>query len=55
LVLAADRLRVRDLDDVAAPLFPSLLRSSGAGFCSNIGRLAAAVGAWWLPEKESDV
>jgi hypothetical protein len=24
------------------PLFPTLLRTSGAGFCYNIGRLAAA-------------
>ncbi len=26
------------------PLFPTLLRASGAGFCFNIGRLAAAAG-----------
>ncbi|MDA0657308.1 MAG: MFS transporter [Planctomycetota bacterium] len=26
------------------PLFPTLIRSTGAGFCYNIGRLAAAVG-----------
>ena len=26
------------------PLFPVLLRTTGAGFCYNIGRLAAAVG-----------
>src|SRR5207253_11376313 len=26
------------------PLFPTLLRTTGAGFCYNIGRLAAAVG-----------
>src|SRR5205823_12870864 len=26
------------------PLFPSLLRTTGAGFCYNIGRIAAAVG-----------
>jgi predicted MFS family arabinose efflux permease len=62
------------------PLFPTLLRTTGAGFCYNIGRIAAAVasvvfglfapvgdfrlallassglalaaatGAWWLPE-----
>ena len=25
------------------PLFPTLLRTSGAGFCYNIGRIAAAV------------
>jgi len=27
------------------PLFPTLLRTSGAGFCYNIGRIAAAVAA----------
>jgi MFS family permease len=27
------------------PLFPTLLRTTGAGFCYNIGRLAAAVGS----------
>ena len=26
------------------PLFPTLLRTTGAGFCFNIGRMAAAVG-----------
>ena len=26
------------------PLFPSLLRTTGAGFCYNIGRFAAAAG-----------
>jgi hypothetical protein len=26
------------------PLFPTLLRTTGAGFCFNIGRVAAAVG-----------
>jgi hypothetical protein len=26
------------------PLFPVLLRTTGAGFCYNIGRLAAAAG-----------
>jgi hypothetical protein len=26
------------------PLFPTLLRTTGAGFCYNIGRLAAAGG-----------
>jgi hypothetical protein len=26
------------------PLFPTLLRTTGAGFCYNIGRLAAAFG-----------
>ncbi|HWA09780.1 MAG TPA: MFS transporter [Opitutaceae bacterium] len=35
------------------PLFPTLLRTSGAGFCYNIGRLAAAVGVvifgWLAP------
>ena len=65
------------------PLFPTLLRTTGAGFCYNIGRIAAAaasiifgllvpvgdfrisllsvslvgaaaaLGAWWLPEKEA--
>ena len=65
------------------PLFPTLLRTTGAGFCFNIGRMAAAVAsiifgwlapvgdfrtallvssslalaaavvAWWLPEREA--
>lgn len=26
------------------PLFPTLLRTTGAGFCYNIGRFAAAIG-----------
>ncbi len=26
------------------PLFPVLLRTTGAGFCYNIGRIAAAAG-----------
>jgi len=26
------------------PLFPTLLRTTGAGFCFNIGRIAAAFG-----------
>src|SRR5262249_22944763 len=26
------------------PLFPTLLRTTGAGFCYNIGRVAGAVG-----------
>jgi MFS family permease len=26
------------------PLFPTLLRTTGAGFCYNVGRIAAAVG-----------
>ena len=26
------------------PLFPTLLRTTGAGFCFNIGRVAAAIG-----------
>ncbi len=30
------------------PLFPTLLRTTGAGFCYNIGRLAAAVGTVWF-------
>jgi hypothetical protein len=25
------------------PLFPTLLRTTGAGFCYNIGRIAAAI------------
>jgi predicted MFS family arabinose efflux permease len=66
------------------PLFPVLLRTTGAGFCYNIGRvaaagasivfgwlapvgdfrtallyssallLAAAIGAWWLPETTTE-
>ena len=35
------------------PLFPMLLRTTGAGFCYNIGRLAAAVASiifgWLAP------
>ena len=35
------------------PLFPALLRTTGAGFCYNIGRLAAAVASilfgWFAP------
>jgi MFS family permease len=35
------------------PLFPTLLRTTGAGFCYNIGRLAAAAGSvvfgWLAP------
>jgi predicted MFS family arabinose efflux permease len=35
------------------PLFPTLLRTSGAGFCYNIGRIAAAVASvifgWYAP------
>jgi MFS family permease len=30
------------------PLFPTLLRTTGAGFCYNIGRLAAAFGTIYL-------
>jgi hypothetical protein len=26
------------------PLFPTLLRTTGAGFCYNVGRIAAAFG-----------
>jgi hypothetical protein len=26
------------------PLFPTLLRTTGAGFCYNIGRIVAAIG-----------
>jgi hypothetical protein len=35
------------------PLFPTLLRTTGAGFCYNIGRIAAAVASvvfgWFAP------
>jgi hypothetical protein len=35
------------------PLFPTLLRTTGAGFCYNIGRLAAAAASlifgWFAP------
>jgi hypothetical protein len=35
------------------PLFPTLLRTTGAGFCYNVGRLAAAfasiVFGWFAP------
>ena len=35
------------------PLFPTLLRTTGAGFCYNIGRLVAAFGTvffgWFAP------
>lgn len=35
------------------PLFPTLLRTTGAGFCYNVGRLAAAAASlifgWWAP------
>jgi hypothetical protein len=35
------------------PLFPTLLRTTGAGFCYNIGRLAAAAASvvfgWLAP------
>ncbi len=35
------------------PLFPTLLRTTGAGFCYNIGRIAAAIAAlifgWFAP------
>ena len=30
------------------PLFPTLLRTTGAGFCYNIGRVAAAFGTVWF-------
>ena len=36
--------RVRPVHHVLPPLFPTLLRTTGAGFCYNIGRLAAASG-----------
>jgi hypothetical protein len=29
------------------PLFPTLLRTTGAGFCYNIGRIAAAFGMFF--------
>ena len=38
------------------PLFPTLLRTTGAGFCYNIGRIAAAVGtifAAWITKGEN--
>jgi len=35
------------------PLFPTLLRTTGAGFCYNIGRVAAAIASlvfgWLAP------
>jgi fucose permease len=30
------------------PLFPTLLRTTGAGFCYNVGRLVAAFGTLWF-------
>jgi hypothetical protein len=30
------------------PLFPTLLRTTGAGFCYNIGRIAAGLGTVFL-------
>jgi MFS family permease len=30
------------------PLFPTLLRTTGAGFCYNVGRVVAGVGTIWL-------
>lgn len=30
------------------PLFPTLLRTTGAGFCYNIGRVTAGIGTFWL-------
>jgi hypothetical protein len=44
-VVPGDRLlpgRLRAVHDVSAALFPTLLRTTGAGFCYNIGRIAAA-------------
>ena len=39
------RRAVRAVHDVpAAALFPHFLRTTGAGFCYNIGRIAAAAG-----------
>jgi MFS family permease len=32
------------------PLFPTLLRTTGAGFCYNIGRIAAAIGTVFAAE-----
>ena len=43
--IAADRDRVFGLFPLyVPPLFPTLLRTTGAGFSYNVGRLAAAVG-----------
>jgi predicted MFS family arabinose efflux permease len=33
------------------PLFPTLLRTTGAGFCYNIGRIAAALGTVYFGTK----
>jgi MFS family permease len=35
------------------PLFPTLLRTTGAGFCYNIGRVVAGVGTIWLAYQTS--
>jgi hypothetical protein len=38
------------------PLFPTLIRTTGAGFCFDIGRIAAAFGTvfFGLPSKTGD-
>ena len=36
------------------PLFPTLLRTTGAGFCYNIGRIAAAVGTIFAAQITQD-
>jgi hypothetical protein len=49
----ASRPGLRPLHHVHAALFPTLLRTTGAGFCYNIGRLVAAFGTvffgWFAP------
>jgi MFS family permease len=35
------------------PLFPTLLRTTGAGFCYNIGRVVAGLGTIWLAMQTS--
>jgi len=35
------------------PLFPTLLRTTGAGFCYNVGRLVAAFGTIWFATQVS--
>lgn len=37
------------------PLFPTLLRTTGAGFCYNIGRVVAGIGTYWLATNTSAV
>jgi hypothetical protein len=36
------------------PLFPTLLRTLGAGFCYNAGRLVSAVGTFYAGEVAAD-